>query len=90
MDVEFDDEKRRRILDERGLDIARAEEIFDGAELSWIDDRQDYGETRWNTFGSLDGRLVALSWTIRNGRRRIISMRKANDREQARYRKTLD
>lgn len=51
MDVEFDDEKRRRILDERGLDIARAEEIFDGAELSWIDDRQDYGETRWNTFG---------------------------------------
>ncbi len=90
MEIEYDEAKRRKILEERGLDIARAGEIFDGAELSWIDDREDYGETRWNTFGSLDGRLVALSWTIRDAKRRIISMRKANDREQARYRRTLD
>ena len=90
MEIEYVEEKRRKILEERGLDLARAEEVFDGAELSWVDDRQDYGETRWSTFGLLDERLVAVSWTIRNAKRRIISMRKANDREKARYRQTLD
>ena len=89
MEIEFDETKRRRTLDLRGLDFARAGELFDGAEYTWRDDREDYREVRYNTFGSLDGRLVALTWTIRNGRRRIISMRKANDREQASYRRNL-
>ena len=90
MEVSFDEEKRRLTLERRGLDFARAGEIFDGAEYTWLDDRTDYGEPRFNTFGSLDGRLVAITWTIRDGTRRIISMRKANEREQARYRRTLD
>lgn len=90
MEVSFDEAKRAKTLRERGLDFARAEEIFDGAEFTWIDDRTDYGEVRHNTFGVLDERLVVLAWTLRDGRRRIISMRKANEREQARYRQTLD
>jgi uncharacterized DUF497 family protein len=32
---------------------------------------------------------VAVTWTIRAGKRRIISMRKANDREQTYYRRYL-
>jgi len=90
MEIEFDEEKRALTLLMRGLDFARAREIFDGTEYSWQDDRFDYGETRYNTFGSLDGRLVTLAWTVREGRRRIISMRKANDREQARFRRALE
>jgi uncharacterized protein len=90
MNIEFDDEKRRWTLDARGLDFAQAAEIFDGTEFTWEDDRADYGEPRFNTFGLLDGRLVSVTWTIRKGNQRIISMRKANEREQARYRRALD
>ncbi|MCW1430464.1 BrnT family toxin [Novosphingobium sp. JCM 18896] len=89
MEISFDEPKRQLTLLKRGLDFARAAEIFDGTEYTWIDDRFDYGEVRYNSFGLLDQRLIAMSWTIRDGKRRIISMRKANEREQARYRRVL-
>jgi hypothetical protein len=38
----------------------------------------------------LTGRMVVLVWTPRGARRRLISLRKANDREQALYRHRLD
>ena len=85
MKIEFDREKRDRTLAERGLDMARSSEIFDGPTLSVEDDRQDYGETRFITIGFLDRRMVVVVWTQRNRARRIISLRKANDREQALY-----
>lgn len=90
MEIEFDEAKRLKTLEERGLDFARAGEIFNGTEWTWPDDRHDYVEPRFITFGLLDGRLVALVWTERNGNCRIISMRKANDREQASYRRSMD
>lgn len=90
MDIDYDEEKRQLTLLERGLDFAKAHEIFEGSEFTWEDDRFDYGEVRYNTLGALDGRLVAVTWTVRKENRRIISMRKANDREQARYRRNLD
>ena len=90
MEIDYDEEKRQSTLTNRGLDFARAREVFDGTEFTWEDDRFDYPEVRHNTFGMLDSRLVSITWTIRRGKRRIISMRKANDREQARYRRILD
>ena len=89
MQIEYDEAKRQDALIRHGVDFADAGEIFDGVEFTWQDDRQ-YDEIRWITFGTLRGRLVVVVWTERNGKRRIISMRKANDREQARYRRTLD
>lgn len=65
--------------------MARAEEIFIGASMTVEDDRKDYGETRLITVGFLDRRMVVLVWTPRGAARRIISLRKANDREQAYY-----
>ena len=41
MAVECDPEKRRLTLDHRGLDMARTEDIFDGATLTIVDDRKD-------------------------------------------------
>ncbi|WP_148028425.1 BrnT family toxin, partial [Burkholderia pseudomallei] len=49
------------------------------------DTREDYVESRYITVGTLDGRMIVMVWTPRGEARRIISMRKANDREQARY-----
>ena len=69
----------------RGLDFARAREVFAGRHYTLEDTRQDYGETRYITAGVLDARMVVMVWTPRGNARRIISMRKANEREQALY-----
>ena len=90
MKIEFDPAKRRKTLEARQLDIARADEVFEGATLTVEDDRQDYGETRFITIGRLDGRMVVMVWTRRGTARRIISLRKANAREQALYGPRLD
>ena len=66
---------------ERGLDFARAGEVFEGVQLTRQDKREDYAEVRFVTAGWLDARLVVVVWTPRGEVRRIISMRKANERE---------
>lgn len=85
MDIEYPPAKRDATLAERGLDMARAAEIFGGATLTVEDDREDYGETRLITIGFLDARMVVTVWTRRGAARRIISLRKANEREQKAY-----
>ena len=85
MKFEFDPAKREATLKDRGLDMARAAEIFAGATLTVADDRRDYGEARFITIGFLDGRMMVTVWTPRPPARRVISLRKANDREQALY-----
>lgn len=85
MRIEFDPHKRQLTWQQRRLDFARAAEVFAGATLNWRDERADYGEPRWITFGLLDARWVVLVWTPRGAARRIISMRKANEREIAAY-----
>jgi uncharacterized protein len=83
--IEFDDAKRHWTLAARGLDFGRAHEVFTAWHMTAEDLREHYEELRYITVGSLDGRLVVVVWTPRGSARRIISMRKANDREQARY-----
>ena len=65
--------------------MARADEVLAGATLTVEDDRQDYGEDRFITIGILDATMVVLVWTPRDGAHRIISMRKANERERTFY-----
>lgn len=89
MKIEFDPAKRDATLEARGLDMERAAEIFSGPTLTVEDDRQDYGEMRCITVGLLDDRMVVMVWTQRGETRRIISLRKANDREQDAYRHRL-
>jgi uncharacterized DUF497 family protein len=83
--IEFDPTKRRATLDARDLDMAEADKVFEGPSLTVEDDRRDYGESRFITIGRLAGRMVVLVWTPRGTARRIISMRKANGKEQALY-----
>jgi uncharacterized DUF497 family protein len=71
MEITDDAEKRAWTLEHRGLDFE--------------DDRRDYGEIRYQTYGLLGDRLVMLVWTPRGDARHIISMRKANEREKGRY-----
>ena len=68
--IEFDEAKRSATLAIRGLDLARAAEVFAGATLTVEDDRRDYGEERFITIGFLDGTMVVLAWTPRDGTQR--------------------
>ena len=89
MRIEFDPDKRDKSLAERGLDFADSAEVFAGAHVTAEDARFDYGEPRFTTVGALDNRMVVLVWTPRGEVRRIISMRKANEREIAKFAQTL-
>ena len=83
--IEFDATKRAVTLEVRGLDMALAGDVFAGDTLTVEDDRRDYGEDRFITVGFLDETMVVLVWTPRAGGYRIISMRKANERERKLY-----
>jgi hypothetical protein len=85
MELTYDAEKRDRTLEHRGLDFEDAAQVFDSLEFTVEDDRRDYGEIRYQTYGLLDDRLVVVVWTPREHARHIISMRKANERERKRY-----
>ena len=87
--IEFDPVKRAITLNERGLDFARAGEVFAGLHLTREDVRENYAEPRFQTAGWLDERIVILVWTPRGEARRIISMRKANEREIKKIRPAL-
>ena len=85
MKISFDPVKRAETLAKRGLDMADAGLVFAGPTLTVEDDRKDYGEQRLVTVGRLRGRMVWVAWTPRGDGRRIISMRKANEREVTRF-----
>ena len=83
MRISFDPTKRAATLADRGLDFVDASVVFRGATFTILDDRFEYGESRFQTYGLLDGRLVMVVWTPRGAVRHIMSMRKCNDREKA-------
>jgi uncharacterized DUF497 family protein len=64
--------------------------VFAGVHITGQDTRSEYAEDRFITVGTLNARLVVLVWTPRDEIRRIISMRKANEREKAIYASYLD
>lgn len=89
MKISYDPAKRDRTLAERGLDFDDAAKLFAGASVTVADDRRDYGETRCQTVGFLNERLVMIVWTDRSDARHIISMRKCNDREKEKFGRQL-
>jgi len=87
---EWDNEKNKKNLIDRGLNFADAEIVFSGTCATFEDTRFDYGEPRFITFGMLAGRMVVIAHTPRGKKTRIISIRKANNREQKIYKERLE
>ena len=85
MQIEFHSIKPDRTLLERGLDFAHADLIFARLHFTSQDLRVDYAEDRFITVGFLRADLVVMVWTPRGEVRRIISTRKANEREKTFY-----
>lgn len=68
-----------------GVPLALAEVLFAGPHVSMPDDRFDYGEVRQVAFGFIRDRLFVCVYVNRGMERRVISLRKANNREVRRY-----
>lgn len=82
--VSWDETKRLSNLQDHGLDFVGADAIWDGFTVTREDIRANYGEARFVTFGVLEGVVVVLVHTDRDGQMHVISLRKAEPYE-ARY-----
>jgi len=90
MEFEWDEAKDAANIEKHGVSFATATRIFEGPVLTWIDDRNDYGEMREHSLGSIEGILVlAVIHTNRQGIHRIISARRANRSERKRYEEAI-
>ncbi|HDZ73644.1 MAG TPA: BrnT family toxin [Aurantimonas coralicida] len=88
MELEWDEEKRRRTLLERGLDFADVVEFEFETATTVEDNRRPYGEARMISTGYFRGRVCVVCYTYRRDCVRIISFRKANSREIEDYEQT--
>ena len=85
MDYEWDEAKRLRTIQDRGLDFIDTRFLFDGRPVFHYQSSR-HGEERFVTVGYLSEIAIAVVWTLRDGARRIISMRRARNAEERAYR----
>ena len=89
MNCEWDEAKNRKSIAKHGLSFEDAEQVFSGPCVTFEDGRFEYGEERLITLGLLAGRPVIIAHSPRDEVTRIISIRKANRREQKIYQERL-
>ena len=84
MDFEFDPLKSAANLAKHGIDFVAAQAIWDDPERLEIPARS-LDEPRLEVIGRVDTVLWSAFVTERDGRLRIISVRRARDEEKAAY-----
>ena len=82
----WDEAKSEACFRERGFDFAYAARVFfDPDRPVQADTRFSYGEERYQVMGKIEQRLFVVIYTPRQDAMRIISARKANQRELGHY-----
>lgn len=89
MKISFDPEKDAETQQERGFSLELGAEVIRNRVYMRLDDRHDYGEDRFIAYGYVAERLFVCVFTIREEVYRVISLRKANEREVRRYGRRL-
>jgi uncharacterized DUF497 family protein len=79
----WDEHKRQSNLRDHGIDFRDASRVFSGSTFTFEDDRIDYDEQRFVTLGFLGGVAVSIVHTETPTVIRVISFRKATQREEA-------
>lgn len=83
---EWDDAKAAQNYADHGVSFEAAKAVFnDPFAVERVDDRLDYDEDRYNILGMVDGHVLYVAYTLRNGTIRIISARGAEPHERRRY-----
>ena len=86
MEFDWNETKSDECLREREFDFTYAAQCFmDPRRMISRDSRFDYGEDRFHVLGQIDKRVFFVTYTLRAEVIRIISARKANQREVKRY-----
>ena len=90
MKFEWDPAKNDANIAKHGVSFEQAKRIFDGPVLTMADTRDDYGEMRETSIGLVDGiATLVVAHTDRVGVTRIISARRALNKERKLYAKTI-
>jgi len=89
MKFEWNRDKNRRNIGKHGLDFRDASLFFENPYLCSEDTRTEYKEKRHIAIGTVKGRVVVIVFTKRENKTRIISMRKANEREKKKVKNRL-
>ena len=85
MKFEWDEKKGQINIQKHGINFEDAKTIFEDLRITAVDTRHSYGEIRKISLGTIHGRICVVVYTERKGVIRIISARKANQRERRRY-----
>ena len=85
MRFEWDERKRRANRAKHGIDFDLARRIFQAEVVEREDGRRDYGERRMVAYGEVDGVVLCVIYTWRDGVRRVISARRAGKDERQDY-----
>ncbi len=85
-EITFDPAKSDANVRARGLPFSLVRDEFEWSSALVIEDtRKDYGERRFRALGLIGTRLHAVVYTPRPAGMQVISLRKANRREEKRY-----
>jgi len=87
---EWDETKRLANIKIHAIDFVDLEVLFEGATVTVLDDRFDYGEERFVTLGLLNGVALVVIHTENDEVIRIISARKATKYEERNYFKEIE
>lgn len=85
MEIEYDPNKNEKNIRERGLSFEKVHEFDFNTAIYYMDDRKDYGEKRIIALGKIHERVHVLVFKGIDNGIRVISFRKVNKREVARY-----
>ena len=87
-EFEWDEAKRWTNIAKHGIDFECAKEIWQGPVLEVRSPQRSHGEARFLAYGEFEGVVIAVVFTWRGERRRLISARKARAYERAWYDET--
>lgn len=87
MEITYDPAKDKENIAKHGISLREASRFLWRAAKMEEDRRKDYKEERFTATGFIGARLHVMVFTPRQGALRVISLRKANEREQKRYEK---
>lgn len=86
MDFEWDPAKDEINTQKHGISFVDAASVFDDPDhLDEDSTYPEHGENRRRAIGAMGPVMVTVVYTDRDGRRRIISARRARRNERARY-----
>lgn len=90
MKITFNEEKDFLNKRKHNLSLSEAVKLEWDDALIWQDTRHDYGEVRMIALGAIGKRLHCVVYVDREEGRRVISLRKANQKEFDKYETTTN